>query len=87
MGLCITHTGTKAETLAVLKANRILYPDMSDLMSKIEFKDGITDWQVAIFECRICNHKFTVVYPVGGCNEDVECSNCGNMTADIIEAA
>ncbi len=85
MSLFIIHTGTKANTLRVLREANRLYSDQSDLMSQIEYEDKVTDWQIAVFECRVCAHMHTGILPVGGILEDVECPNCRSMSADVIE--
>lgn len=43
-------------------------------------------WKVAMVECRICGHRHISVYPDNIKEEEnQECTNCHNMTAEPIE--
>lgn len=59
--------------------------DTVSVMTAIEAEDGINDWQVGIFDCRICGQRQTAVLPAIAIAESVECPNCGNMSTDPIE--
>ena len=88
MSLSRWPTGTKAETLIALrKGGAQLYPQLSDLISKIEDEYDVRNWDVAILECRICGYKHLAVVPSEMDDDDNECQNCGNMTADVVEEA
>lgn len=85
MSLARWHTGTKAKTLEALRDCKRQSLDIPDLMTQIEFEDDVKDWDLAILECRICGYRHLVVVPFEMDNENNECINCGNMTADVLE--
>lgn len=85
MTLARWHTGTKAKTLEALRDCKRQSLDIPDLMSGIEDEDNVKDWDLAVLECRICGFREVEIVPCQMNNTDSECSNCGNMTADVIE--
>ena len=86
MSLSRWHTGTKAKTLIALKeGGATLYPELSDIMSQVEDKNDVKDWDITLLECRICGHRHLVVVPYEMSDVGNECLNCGERTADVAE--
>lgn len=85
MALARWHSGTKAQTLEFLLEAKRIFPGISDEISVMEKEEHIIDWDVCVLECRICGSRQTGIVPREMANENNECVNCGNMTADVIE--
>lgn len=43
-------------------------------------------WRAACVECRMCGHKSVSAHPAETDEDNLECSNCGHMTAEVVEA-
>lgn len=41
--------------------------------------------RTAHVRCRLCDHEFTSVHPVTCDETSLQCSNCWNMTAEVLE--
>lgn len=56
---------------------------------RVHDSDRRIKWWAGLVQCRLCGHKYVCVVPVEHEDDDVltrlECSNCGNMTAEKID--
>jgi hypothetical protein len=46
--------------------------------------DQLLGWIAGVAECRICSNKQTFIAPCICDLDNLECDNCGNMSAEII---
>jgi len=47
-------------------------------------EDGLF-WLVDDLRCRVCSHEFTAVVPAGVDDTALECSQCGALSAEVID--
>ena len=85
MKLARWHSGTKAQTLLVMRNGGIGLQDVSDSMAWVEDTEDVKNWDICISKCRICGGEQVDIVPHEMIGLNTECNNCGNMTADVIE--
>lgn len=83
MALARWHIGTKAKTLQFIWEIEKQSPDIANMLSGMEDEEGITDWDVCVLECRVCGHRHNAVVPHEMSDENAECYECYQMTADV----
>jgi len=61
--------------------NDIMVNDLDEVTQELRDLGISEEWVVVDLRCRICSHEQTAIVPAISDLDNLECGNCGNMTA------
>lgn len=59
----------------------VMVNDLNEVTQELRDLGLSEEWVVMDLRCRICNNEQTAIAPAINDLDNLECSNCGNMTA------